>query len=234
MNTEFQKLDFYRFVLDRARSKAPLFMKGLLDATKMSLSSNQLATVAGCEINVLRTAIDSLNESEEQLCFHFSSLISHFFKNPRLIKFYPECGASDLDLAFDSSTFNAKLDIAKRETLMRLDADVAATTRQSFQTLNQEMCSILNVPVLLPNPINPEFFLVALKEVIGSAKAEPAIRYLWLYFMSRHVGPRISHFHHELLSELRREHLKNSLSLEDVDFNNRQISTKRSPAITWH
>ncbi len=95
-------------------------------------------------------------------------------------------------------------DVSQAIESSRLLQQILPTVEQTLAELNKLMSSVQGLSNVRPelNPLRPETFAQALRELISATPAEPAVTSLWLKYLADPLGRELKRVYERLVSQL--------------------------------
>jgi hypothetical protein len=198
------------FIMARLIALARTSIQGRAGTLRDTRLRDALSDVYARDMNVrdaLAEASQLLIKHERDLCTRYPQALLAAFENPQALQKTASAPAAavhfdELEL-MDEAQVHASVVMAKAQQGVLLTADASLA---EFNTL---LCSTLGLSVVRPerNPMRPEVYLTALKEVVENTAVTQFHRDEWFSAMSIELGKELSKLYDALSTNLRVENV---------------------------
>lgn len=124
-------------------------------------------------------------------------------------------GAADGTSRHAPLTYNAfslveDADVSQAIESSRLLQQVLPVVEPTLAELNKLISTVQGLPNVRPelNPLRPEVFALALREMVAAAPVEPAIAALWLKYLAEPLGRELNRVYERLVNQLELAHVQ--------------------------
>ena len=113
-------------------------------------------------------------------------------------------------LSHDDFSLVDDADVSQAIESSRLLQQVLPAVEHSLAELNTLISSVQGLPNVRPelNPMRPDTFAQALREIISAAQVEPAIASLWLRYLAAPLGRELDRIYERLVNQLGQAHVQ--------------------------
>jgi hypothetical protein len=153
--------------------------------------------------NGLADSAKQLRQWEPELCKRYPQVLLEAFANPQRAKKTKD--ASPAELQFDELELMDEVQVHASVTLARTQQITLLAAEASLAELNTLICSTLGLGTVQPerNPLRPEIYVRALKEVFEETSVPSATQLDWLSAMSVTLGEELRELYANLSAKLR-------------------------------
>ena len=194
----------YQATVQEAVTGGGALMGKLMDAARLILQTRQAATRDLRERDKLEESLRLLRHWEPALTRHFPrALQGSLQREPATV---PRVGPSPVaDLEFDQLELMDEVQVLTSVALARVQQVTMLAVESSLNEFNTLICTTLGLGVVNAerNPLRPEVYIQALKEVVEQT-GQPATTQLdWLGAMSAALGTELRRIYQDLSAKLR-------------------------------
>ena len=113
-------------------------------------------------------------------------------------------------LSHDAFSLVGDADVSQAIESSRLLQQVLPTVEHSLAELNKLISGVQGLPNVRPelNPLRPEAFVQALREMVSAARIEPEIATLWLKSLAEPLGRELDRVYERLINQLELAHVQ--------------------------
>jgi hypothetical protein len=197
-----QYQDLYRATVQEAVVGGGPLMAKLVAAGRAALQVRETVTRDVQARNALADSAKQLRQWESELCKRYPKALSEAFSNPQGAN--KTKGTSPAQLQFDELELMDDVQVQTSVTLARTQQVAMLTAEASLAELNTLICSTLGLSAVQPerNPLRPESYVRALREVIEQTNLPEATQLDWLSAMTVHLGEELRDLYVQLSSKL--------------------------------
>jgi hypothetical protein len=202
-STQYQAL--YQATVREAASGGSLLMGKLVEAARTALQTREAASRDLRERDALTMSIKHLRSWESELCKRYPLALLAAFDNPAVAKkVAPSAGGG---LQFDQLELMDEVQVLTSVALARTQQVTMLAAEVSLAELNTLICSTLGLTAVRPesNPLRPEVYIKALKDVVEQTQVSAATQLDWLGAMSVTLGQELRKLYEHLSGKLRME-----------------------------
>jgi Protein of unknown function (DUF1631) len=194
----------YQAVLQEAAAGGSALMGKLVEAAGLALQQQQASSRDSHDRDNLATAASQLLSCEQQLCRAFPAALLKAFSGPEIGKKSAVLSVSDVH--FDQLERMDDTQVLARVTLARLQQSVLQAAGANLSELNTLICSVLGMGMVRAehNPLRPEIYVNALKEVVEQTQAPASLQLLWFNTMAAALGAQLHAQYAALSARLRK------------------------------
>lgn len=195
----------YQALVREAAAGGAGLMGKLVAAARLALQAQEAATRDLRERDALANSANQLRQFELQLCKSYPDALLLAFADPEVGK-----RSSNLKVAevqFDQLELMDDTQVLTSVTLARIQQSAMQISEVILAELNTLICSLLGLGAVRAdvNPLRPEAYVNALKEVVDKTQATPAMQLQWCGAMSATLGLELRTFYVALCSRLRKD-----------------------------
>lgn len=186
-----QYATLYRALIEEAAAGGGVLMGKLVAATGTALHAREKAARDLRERDSLTASIKLLQSKQTELRTQYPKALLAAFSSPDLAaKIAPSVVA---EVHFDQLELLDEWQVQESVTMARAQQVVLLAADASLAELNTLICTTLGLATVRPerNPLRPEVYVNALKEVLEQMQVAPAIRLDWMAVMSATLGPEL-------------------------------------------
>ncbi|MHB1250268.1 MAG: DUF1631 family protein, partial [Polaromonas sp.] len=113
-------------------------------------------------------------------------------------------------LSYDAFSLVEDADVSQAIESSRLLQQVLPTVAPTLAELNKLISTVQGLPNVQPelNPLRPEVFAQALREMVSAAPVEPNIAALWLKYLAEPLGRELNRVYERLVNQLELAHVQ--------------------------
>ena len=181
----------YRALIDEAAAGGGILMGKLVAATGMALHAREKAARDLRERDALAASIKLLQSKQTELRTQYPKALLAAFSSPeRAARIVPLVAT---ELHFDQLELMDEWQVQESVTLARAQQVALLAADASLAELNTLISTALGLATVRPerNPLRPEVYVNALKDVLEQMQVAPAIRLDWMAVMSATLGPEL-------------------------------------------
>ena len=181
----------YRALIDEAAAGGGILMGKLVAATGMALHAREKAARDLRERDALAASIKLLQSKQTELRNQYPKALLAAFSSPeRAARIVPLVVT---ELHFDQLELMDEWKVQESVTLARAQQVALLAADASLAELNTLISTALGLATVRPerNPLRPEVYVNALKDVLEQMQVAPAIRLDWMAVMSATLGPEL-------------------------------------------
>jgi hypothetical protein len=195
----------YRTTAQEAAAGGATLMGKLVLAARAALQAREAATRDVRARNALADSAKQLWQWESKLCKRYPQVLLEAFANPQDAKNAKD--TSPAQLQFDELELMDELQVQTSVTLVRTQQVAMLGAESSLADLNPLICSMLGMGAVQPerNPLRPEIYVRALKEVIEQTNLPATTQLDWLSAMGVALGEELRKLYLQLSFKLRSE-----------------------------
>ncbi len=195
----------YRATVQEAAAGGGPLMGKLTVAARAVLQAREAAALDLPVRNAVADAAKQLRQWESELCKRYPKALLEAFANPQGAK--KAKGTSPAELQFDELELMDEVQVQTSVTLARAQQVAMLTVEANLADLNTLICSTLGLSAVQPerNPLRPEVYIRALKEVIEQTNLPETTQLEWLSAISVNLGEELRDLYVQLCSKLRGE-----------------------------
>jgi hypothetical protein len=199
----FQAL--FRSTLQQASSDGAVLMGRIVTAARQLMQAQEAALRDHLEREALAVAANQLRRQEQSLCAAYPQALLKAFSGPPAGK--QQRALSMADVQFHELELMDEMQVQTTISLARIQQSVMQVAEGSLGELNTLVCSLLGMGSVRAelNPLRPESYINALKEVVEQSGLSDAQQLLWFNAMSGVLGPALHGQYQELCASLRQQ-----------------------------
>ena len=195
----------YRSLLQESSAGGVDLMGKLVVAARLVLQTQEAATR---DLRVRDALIDSasqLRQLQPQLCNNFPAALARAFAAPQADK--QSSSPAGVALQFDQLELMDDVQVLTRVALARVQQTAMQAAEASLLDLNNLMCSVLGLSAVRAdaNPLRPESYVYALKQVLELTPASAATQLQWCNAMAVTLGRELRALYSGLCTRLHQE-----------------------------
>lgn len=194
----------YQATIQEAVNGGGALMGKLMDAARLILQTRQAATRDLRERDKLEDSVRQLRQWEPALTRHFpQALQASFQKEPAGDQ--PVASAPVVELEFDQLELMDEVQVLTSVALARVQQVTMLTVESSLNEFNTLICTTLGLGAVnaTRNPLRPEIYISALKEVVEQTGLPSSTQLDWLGAMSTALGTELRKLYLALSAQLR-------------------------------
>jgi len=194
----------YRATVQEAVAGGSVLMGKMIVAARTELNARELVTRDFRERDALAESANQLRKWESELCKRYQQALELAFANPQVVK--KASTLSVADVQFDQLELMDEVQVLTSVTMARTQQVAMLSAEASLAELNTLISSTLGLGVVKPerNPLRPEVYVHALKDVVEQTSVSPAVQLDWLGAMSVTLGQELRILYATLSDKLRR------------------------------
>ena len=194
----------YRATVQEAVAGGSVLMGKMIAAARTELNARELVTRDFRERDALAESANQLRKWESELCKRYQQALELAFANPQVAK--KAATLSVADVQFDQLELMDEVQVLTSVTMARTQQVAMLSAEASLADLNTLISSTLGLGVVKPerNPLRPEVYVHALKDVVEQTQVSPAVQLDWLGAMSVTLGQELRILYAALSDKLRR------------------------------
>ena len=200
-NAHYEAL--YHATVAEAVAGGALLMGKMADAARNALQARELVTRDFRERDAIAEAAKQLHQWEPRLCVSYQEALEFAFHNPDGVK--KAVTLSMADVEFDQLELMDEVQVLTSVTMARTQQVAMLSAEASLADLNTLISSTLGLGVVRPdrNPLRPEVYVQALKQVVEQTGVPAAVQLDWLGAMSVTLGQELRSLYTTLADKLR-------------------------------
>lgn len=194
----------YRAIVDEAVTGGGALMGKLIDGARLILQTRQAASRELRERDALEDSLRQLRHWEPALSRHFPRALQASFQrepaNPLRVVPAPAPG-----LEFDHLELMDEVQVLTSVALARVQQVTMLAVESSLNEFNTLICTTLGLGTVNAerNPLRPEVYINALKEVVEQTGLPPTTQLDWLGSMSAALGTELRRIYLTFSAQLR-------------------------------
>jgi hypothetical protein len=194
----------YQATVKEAAAGGSVLMGKMIAAARGELYSRELITRDLRDRDALAESAKQLRNWEVRLCKRYQEALEEAFVTPHLIK--KAATLSVADVQFDQLELMDDVQVLTSVTIARTQQVAMLSAEASLAELNTLISSTLGLGVVRPerNPLRPEVYVHALKEVVEQTQVAAPVQLDWLGAMSVTLGQELRALYTTLAANLRR------------------------------
>ena len=195
----------YRNLVQEASAGGTVLMGKLVAAARQALQTQEAGMRDMRERDVLADAANQLRRHEQQLCRRYPEALLQAFTHPDGGHKAPKLSLTDVQ--FDQLELMDEAQVLSSVTLARIQQVSMQVAEASLAELNTLMCSVLGMQSVRAdvNPLRPEAYVNALKEVAAETQVSPTMQLLWFNAMCTAMSQELRALYSALCTRLRKE-----------------------------
>lgn len=200
-NPQYEAL--YHATVKEAVAGGALLMGKMADAARNALNARELVTRDFRERDAIAESAKQLHQWEPKLCVRYQEALEFAFQNPDKIK--KTVTLSMADVQFDQLELMDEVQVLTSVTMARTQQVAMLSAEASLADLNTLISSTLGLGVVRPerNPLRPEVYVQALKDVVEQTQVPATVQLDWLGAMSVTLGQELRSLYATLADKLR-------------------------------
>jgi hypothetical protein len=193
----------YQFVVQQASAGGGVLMHKMVEAARQALQQRELGLRDLSERDAVATAANQLRRWEQQLCTRYPDALVKAFAEPQGGK--KTAVLSVAEMHFDQLELMDDAQVLTSVTLARIQQSALQAAAGQLADLNTLVCSVLGLGRVKSefNPLRPESFVNALKEVVEQTQVAGSMQMLWFNAMAAPLGPGLCELYEALSAHLR-------------------------------
>ena len=198
-----QNQAIYQATIDAATAGGGMLMGKLVESARLNLQTRQAATRDLRERDALEQSVNQLRRWEPTLTRHFPKILLGAFSKPLSAPKAPVPSSANLE--FDQLELMDEVQVLTSVALARVQQVTLLVVEASLTEFNTLICSALGLGAVHPerNPLRPEVYIQALKEVVEQTKLPASMQLDWLGAMSSALGIELRQMYVALSAKLR-------------------------------
>lgn len=201
-NAQYEAL--YNATVQEAVAGGALLMGKMASAARNALNARELITRDLRERDAIAEAAKQLHQWEPKLTVRYQEALEYAFQNPDAVK--KTATRSMADVEFDQLELMDEVQVLTSVTMARTQQVAMLSAEASLADLNTLISTTLGLGVVRPerNPLRPEVYVQALKDVVEQTGVSPAVQLDWLGAMSVTLGQELRSLYTALADKLRK------------------------------
>jgi hypothetical protein len=202
-HTSEQHQALYTATVKDAAARGAVLMGKLVSSARDTLQNREAKSRDLRERDSLAESVKQLRKWESALCKHYPQALLDAFERPPAAK--KGAGPAVADLEFDQLELMDEVQVLTSVALARIQQVAVLSAEGALADLNTLICSTLGLGTVHPerNPLRPEVYISALKEVVEHTQLPPSTQLDWLGAMSVALGQELRDMYLQLASKLR-------------------------------
>jgi Protein of unknown function (DUF1631) len=200
--------ELYRTTVQQAAGSASELMDKLISHAQQELVSGEAALSDAQERTRLDEAARQLGHQRNALCAAYPKALLIAFANPEgSLK-----SATTTEVQFDQLELMDTSQVQVSLAMARVQQHVLYAAETSLGELNALVCSLLGLSSVRPgrNPLRPDTYVSALKNVLEQTRVPEAMQIDWLTAMVPTLGAELSALYTRLCAMLRKEGVRSA------------------------
>lgn len=195
----------YQTTLQEAAAGSKVLMGKLIEATRQVLQAQEAALRDLRERDAVATAANQLRRQEPTLCAAYPQALLKAFAGPHEGK--KALTLSVAEVHFDQLELMDEAQVQTSVTLARIQQSAAQLAEASLSELNTLMCALQGLSMVRAdhNPLRPEIYVQALKDVVEQTLVPTSMQLLWLNAMSATLAVELRKLYTALCVQLRQQ-----------------------------
>ena len=200
-NAQYEAL--YNATVKEAVAGGALLMGKMADAARNALNARELVTRDFRERDAIAESAKQLHQWEPKLCVSYQEALEFAFQNPDMVK--KTVTLSMADVQFDQLELMDEVQVLTSVTMARTQQVAMLSAEASLADLNTLISSVLGLGVVRAerNPLRPEVYVQALKDVVEQTQVPATVQLDWLGAMSVTLGQELRSLYTTLADKLR-------------------------------
>ena len=181
----------YRAILEEAAAAGTVLMGKVVQAARQALQQQEAGLRDLRERDAVATAANQLRRCEPQLCSGYPAALLKAFVAPEGGK--KAATLSVAEVHFDQLELMDDAQVLTSVTLARIQQSALLVAGANLSELDPLICSVLGLGAVRTehNPLRPEVYVVALKDVVEQTQVPTSIQMLWFNAMSASLGSEL-------------------------------------------
>ncbi|MCF8209946.1 MAG: DUF1631 domain-containing protein [Rhodoferax sp.] len=195
--------EVYRATVQQAVARAGVLMGKLVAAARQILQAREVASRDLRERDKLAESARLLRQWEAALCKRYPQTLLETFAHPPVTK---KAGIAALvNLEFDQLELMDEAQVLSSVTLARIQQVAMQAADHALADLNTLICRTLGLETVQPerNPLRPDVYIKALKEVVEHTHVAVPTQMDWLGAMGVALGQELRNLYVDLAAQLR-------------------------------
>jgi hypothetical protein len=190
--------------LEEAAAAGTLLMGKMVQAARQALQQQEAGLRDLRERDTVATAANQLRRCEPQLCSSYPAALLKAFAAPEGGK--KAATLSVADVHFDQLELMDDAQVLTSVTLARIQQSALLVAGANLSELDTLICSVLGLGAVRTehNPLRPEVYVSALKDVVEQTQVATSIQLLWFNAMSATLGPELRALYAATCAHLRK------------------------------
>lgn len=193
----------YRSTVQQAGARAGVMMGKLVAAARLNLQTREAATRDLRERDKLAESARLLRQWDAVLCKRYPQALLEAFEHPPASK---KVGVATLaNLEFDQLELMDEAQVLSSVTLARVQQVAMLAAETALADLTTLICRTLGLESVQPerNPLRPDVYIKALKEVVEHTQIAAPTQLDWLGAMSVALGQELRAMYVDMAAQLR-------------------------------
>jgi hypothetical protein len=193
----------YQATIDDAAAGGNALMGQLIGATRKSLQTRLTTARDLREREVYEESLKNLYKQEPELRAQYPLTLKQAFQRPVLAAKAPALSMAEVQ--FDQLELMDEVQVQESVTMARAQQMALLAAEASLAELNTLICTTLGLATVRPerNPLRPEVYLHALKQLIERAPVPAGTRLDWLTTMGVALGNELRDLYLNLAARMR-------------------------------
>jgi hypothetical protein len=195
----------YQATLQQVAHSGSVVMGRLVQAARAVLQVQEAGLRDLRERDNVSTAANQLRRFEPQLCLEYPKALLAAFAGPGGSK--KSAVLSVAEVQFDQLELMDEAQVHTSVTLARIQQLALQAAQAELAELNTLVSSMQGLRAVRAehNPLRPEVFVTALKEVVEQTQIAPALQLLWFNAMAAALGPELRSLYADVCARLRKQ-----------------------------
>jgi len=195
----------YQATLQQVAQQSSVVMGKLVQAARGVLQAQEAALRDLRERDNVANAANQLRRFEPQLCLDYPEVLLAVFASPGGSKKAAVLSVSEVQ--FDQLELMDEAEVHTNVTLARIQQLALQAAQAELAELNTLVSSVQGLRAVRAehNPLRPEVFVKALKEVVEQTQVAPPMQLLWFNAMSAALGPELRSLYADVCARLRKQ-----------------------------
>ncbi len=195
----------YRTLVQEAAAGGTALMGKLVAAARLALQTQEAALRDLRERDVLSESATQLRRHEPLLCSRYPEALMQAFTNPDGGKAAPKLSFTEVQ--FDQLELMDEAQVLSSVTLARIQQVAMQVAEASLAELNTLMSSLQGLSAVRAdaNPLRPEAYVNALKEVVAQTGVNQTTQLLWFNAMCATMGQELRAHYTQLCARMRKD-----------------------------
>lgn len=195
----------YKATIQEAAQSGGPIMGRLAAAARQALQSQASASRDLRVRDAMAEAAQQLLHHEADLCKRYPPALLASFENPESAK--NAAASPAVAVAFDQLELMDEAQVQASVVMARAQQGALLAAEASLAELNTLLCATMGLSVVKPerNPLRPEVYLAALREVVDATRVTAAQRLEWFNAMQVALGQELRNLYENLSASLRVE-----------------------------
>lgn len=193
----------YHATVKEAIAGGAVLMGKMAEAARNALNARELVTRDFRERDAIAESAKQLRHWEPKLCARYQEALEFAFQNPDKVK--KTATPSMADVQFDQLELMDEVQVLTSVTMARTQQVAMLSAEASLAELNTLISTTLGLGVVRPerNPLRPEVYVQALKDVVEQTGVPATVQLDWLGAMSVTLGQELRGLYAALADRLR-------------------------------